>query len=269
MKKWLIGLGCFFAACTNNTPDSGKKSGTQSLPVKDPQVLAYERILGQFPDSSALRMAFVQYLDSTQQFYLALQQTDSLIIRDSLNADLWQAKAGIAEKAKDTSQAIHAYIQSLKIFNRNPQAMLFLAHLLAEKKDKSCLALCEELDKMRIGQPYYNHTNFLRGLYYARTGNEASAKKYFQSCINNDFRYVRAHLEWVFLDYDKGRYADALAYITKAQPLVPTDPDLFYWRAKCEEKMQQKEAAIRHYEAALLIDPDMKEARTALDRLKK
>jgi hypothetical protein len=33
--------------------------------------------------------------------------------------------------------------------------------------------------------------------------------------------------------------------------------------------MQQKEAAIRHYEAALLIDPDMKEARTALDRLKK
>ncbi len=105
--------------------------------------------------------------------------------------------------------------------------------------------------------------------YQARIGNTAEARRLFQLCINSDFRYVRAHLEIVFLDYDKGKYPEALAYITKVQPMIPTDPDLFYWRAKCEEQVAQKEAAIKHYEAALLIDPKMKEARSALERLKK
>jgi tetratricopeptide (TPR) repeat protein len=269
MKKWLLYSFLLLSACQNSSNPALNKKANQTLAAQDPQVALFEQMLAKHPDSTALRAQFAQYLDSTAQYAKALEQSKILLREDSLNAGLWFFTAGVAEKAKDTSLAIDAYINSLKIYNKNPDALLFLAHLLAEKKDAACLSLCTELDKLRIGEPYYTHVNFVRGLYQARIGNIAEARRFFQSCINADFRYVRAHLEMVFLDYDKGKYPEALAYITKVQPLIPTDPDLFYWRAKCEEQVAQKDAAIKHYEAALLIDPDMDQARAALKRLKK
>lgn len=269
MKRWILYSTLVLAACQNSSQEAKLNRNKATLEKQDPQVVAYENLLKQFPDSNEVRAAYVQYLDSTAQYTAALAQSAILLRADSLNAGLWFFTAGLAEKAKDTGLAIKAYINSLKIYNKNPEALLYLAHLLAEQKNPSCLALCKELDQLRIGQPYYTHANFVRGLFYARTGKQEAAKQFFQSCINADFRYVRAHLEMVFLDYDQGKYAEALAYITKVQPLIPTDPDLFYWRAKCEEQAGQKEAAIKHYEAAVLIDPKMTEANAALERLKK
>ncbi|MFN3794987.1 MAG: tetratricopeptide repeat protein [Chitinophagaceae bacterium] len=269
MKRWILYCTLTLAACQNSSVEAEKKSNKTKIENQDPQVAAFEKLLQQFPDSNEIRAQFVQYLDSTAQYPKALEQSAILLRSDSLNAGLWFFTAGLAEKAKDTGLAIKAYINSLKIYNKNPEALLYLAHLLAEQKNPSCLALCKELDQLRIGQPYYTHANFIRGLFYARTGKPEAAKQFFQSCINTDFRYTRAHLEMVFLDYDQGKYPEALAYITKVQPLIPTDPDLFYWRAKCEEQAGQKDAAIKHYEAALLIDPKMTQASEALDRLKK
>lgn len=269
MKQWLSFTVFLLCACQNNTEKTNKISQSASAHKKDPATMHFEEMLAQHPDSSELRAKFVQYLDSTAQYQEALAQSSILLKEDSLNAGLWFFHAGIAEKAKDTALAIKSYLNSLKIYPNNPDALLFLAHLLAEQKNPSCLSLCAELDRLRIGQPYYTHANFVRGLYQARIGHAEDAKQYFQSCINADFRYVRAHLEMVFLDYDKGNYQAALTYIIKVQPLIPTDPDLFYWRAKCEEQMAQKDAALKHYEAALLIDPSMEQAREALERLKK
>lgn len=269
MNKCLLYSFILLSACQNSSDIAQDNKLNKAAIPADPQVAAFEQTLAKHPDSTDLRAAFIQYLDSTAQYTKALEQSKILLRSDSLNAGLWFFIAGIAEKAKDTSLAIKSYFNSLKIYSKNPNALLFLAHLLAEKKDPSCLSLCTELDKLGIGQPYYTHANFVRGLYQARIGNTAEARRLFQLCINSDFRYVRAHLEMVFLDYDKGKYPEALAYITKVQPMIPTDPDLFYWRAKCEEQVAQKEAAIKHYEAALLIDPNMDEARLALERLKK
>ena len=268
MNKWLLFGLILLSACQNSSDNAQNKSNNGAIST-DPQVAAFEQTLAKHPDSTDLRAQFVQYLDSTAQYAKALEQSQILLSTDSLNAGLWFFTAGIAEKAKDTSLAIKAYFNSLKIYSKNPDALLFLAHLLAEKRDPSCLSLCTELDKLGIGQPYYTHANFVRGLYQARIGNTTEARSLFQQCINSNFRYVRAHLEMVFLDYDKGKYPEALAYITKVQPMIPTDPDLFYWRAKCEEQVAQNEAAIKHYEAALLIDPNMTEAKAALERLKK
>lgn len=269
MNKWWLYSFILLTACQDSADNAPKGKSNHAAMQEDPQVAAFEQILAKHPDSVDLRARFVQYLDSTAQYKKALEQSQLLLSEDSLNAGLWFYTAGIAEKAKDTTLAINAYLNSLKIYSKNPDALLFLAHLLAEKKDPGCLALCNELDKLGIGQPYYTHANFVRGLYEARIGNINEARRLFQLCITSDFRYVRAHLEMVFLDYDRAKYPEALAYITKVQPMIPTDPDLFYWRAKCEEQVAQKDAAIRHYEAALLIDPSMDEAKAALERLKK
>jgi tetratricopeptide (TPR) repeat protein len=265
MKTWsIVLLFVFFTACRDEPkhtiPDALKK---EEMPAPVQQLFSK---LDQHPDSMGLRLQLVDALDSLGAFQQAMVQMDSLIKKDSLNYGLWFRKAQLQQNTRDTTGALRSYRYAIRIYPA-PDAMLAAANLLAERKDTLALAICRQVDHLRMGREYSAHTSFISGIYYARTGNTQKAMNAFNTCIANDFTYLEAYMEKGFLFYDSKKNADALQVFRTLSTVKSTYPDAYYWMAKCYEAMNNKTEAIANYQKALTLDPKLKDAEDALKRL--
>jgi len=253
----------FLQACNNDTNNSeDKKRLTKNTAV----LQQLEQQISKNPDSSGLRLKLVDALDSLSNYKEADAQMDSLIRKDSLNYGLWFRKAKLLETSKDTFHAILSYTKAIKIYP-SPDGQLQLANLLAESKNENALVLCQRVQELRLGRDYSAHCNFIAGVYFARIGNKQKAGQLFDACINDNFAYMEAYLEKGFILYDDKQFADALKIFQMAAKINNTYADAYYWEAKCFEALNKKEEAIKNYQASLLLDKDLKEAKDALKRL--
>ncbi len=265
MKSWrkLIFL-FFFAACTNEpknkVPDSLQK---EELPAPIQQLY---RNLDKHPDSVGLRIRLVNALDSLGAFQKAMTQMDSLIRKDSLNYGLWYRKALLQENIHDTTGALRSYRYAIRIYP-SPDAMLAAANLLAEKKDSTALLLCKQVADFRIGREYTAHCSFISGVFYARTGKKEKAIEAFNKTIINDLNYMEAYMEKGFIYYDNKKFDEALRVFQTATTVKNTYADGYYWMAKCNETLNNKTEAVANYQKSLTLDPTLKEASSALQRL--
>lgn len=265
MKKWLtVPIGLLLAACGNNSsPKSPDSLSKDQMPTRIQQL--YSRI-DQKPDSVGLRLKLVDALDSLGAYQQALSQMDSLISKDSLNFGLWYRKAELQQNTADTNGALKSYRYAIRIYPA-PDAMLSAANLLAEKKDSTALLICKTIEQQRMGREYTAHCNFISGVYYARTGNQQKAMAYFDNCIMNDLNYLEAYMEKGFILFDNKKLNDALKVFQTVVQLKNTYADGYYWMAKTEEALNNKEEAITNYNKSLELDPTISEASAALKRL--
>lgn len=265
MKSWSVCLLLIvFISCNTEpkttVPDALKK---EEMPAPVQQLF---NKLDQHPDSMGLRLRLVDALDSLGAYQQAMGQMDVLIRKDSLNYGLWFRKAQLQENIHDTTGALKSYKYAIRVYPA-PDAMLAAANLLAEKKDPLTLAICKQVDELRMGRIYTAHTSFISGVYYARTGNRQKAMDAFNTCIANDFTYVEAYMEKGFLLYDAKKLPEALQVFRTLGTVKSTYPDAYYWMAKCYEAMNNNADAISNYQKALTLDPKLKEAADALQRL--
>ncbi len=265
MKRWSIGLLLIlFTACKNepkNTVPEALKKDEMPAPVQ--QLFSK---LAQHPDSAGLRLRLVDALDSLGAFKQAMLQMDSLIHKDSLNYGFWYRKARLQEDAHDTAGALKSYKYAIRVYP-SPDAMLSAANLLAEKKDSTALIICKQVEMFRMGREYTAHCSFIRGVYYARKGNKQKALDAFNTCIANDYNYLEAYMEKGFIFYDDKKIKEALAVFQTLVTVKNTYADGYYWLAKCNEALNKKAEAIDNYQRSLTLDPNLKEAATALSRL--
>lgn len=231
-----------------------------------PMAQALYDAVGKYPDSTALRVKLVNALDSAGAMKLALAQMDSLIKRDSINFGIWFHKAQLSEKAADTAMALNAYQKAAKIYP-SPDALLSMANIYAEKKDDRAILLSDEVEALRLGREYLAHCSFIKGVYYARTGELVKAFASFDRCIGNDYQYMEAYMEKGFLYFENQQIDKAITVFESALEIRPTYADASYWLAKCLELKGDKENAIAQYQKALVLDPNIEEAKTALKRL--
>ena len=265
MKSWRILIIVFlFAACTNEpknkVPDSLQK---EEMPKPIQQLYSN---LDKHPDSIGLRIRLVDALDSLGAYQKAMVQMDSLIHKDSLNYGLWYRKALLQENMHDTTGALKSYRYAIRVYP-SPDAMLAAANLLAEKKDSTALLLCKQVAEFRIGREYTAHCSFITGVYYARTGNKEKAIEAFNKTMINDLNYMEAYMEKGFIYFDNKKFDEALRVFQTAITVKNTYPDGYYWMAKCNEAMNNKTEAINNYQKSLTLDPQLKEATAALQRL--
>lgn len=242
-----------------------KKSVEKDLEIPAAAKTLFKAV-SHYPDSISLRVQLVNVLDSAGALPLALAQMDSLIKRDSANFGIWFHKAQLSEKAMDTSMALHCYQAAARIYPA-PDALLAMANLLAEKKNVQAIGICDEVESLRLGREYLAHTSFIKGVYFARTGEIVKAMASFDRCIGNDYQYMEAYMEKGFLFYDTKQPDKAIGIFEKALEVRPTYADASYWLAKCLEAKGEKEKAILQYQKALVLDPAIKEASEALKRL--
>ncbi len=255
----LYGIGCTSAEDTQQ--DDKNVSATF-----DKKIETLNTIVHQNPDSAGGRLALVFLLDSAGKYKDATTQMDSLILKDSLNAGLWFAKAQLAENNGDTVTAVSAYRKSLLIYPA-PDNVLAFGNLMAELADKESLEIATYIKKLKIGRAYEAHADFITGVYYARSHNRTKANTAFEACIANNYTYMEAYIEKGLLPFDAGDYRSALAVFVMASKINNLYADAYYYQARCYEMLQLKDSAKMRFEQCLQLDKNLKSAREGLKRL--
>ena len=267
MKKIivLIIVVYFFSACNNS--DTKTQQTADSLNNSSAQYLkSFEQKVQMFPDSAGLRLQYAFALDSLDKFPQALQQMDLLTQKDSLNYGLWFAKGNIAEDAQDTILALKSYSMAAHIYE-SPDALLALANLYAETKNKRAITLCSRVKALGLGRESDANCAFIIGVYYARTHDMNNALKYFDECIAYSYTYMEAYIEKGLLYFDAKQYDKALGVFQMASTVNNLYADAYYYQARCYEMMNKKDSAVLNFKQAIQIDPTMKEAREHLKQL--
>lgn len=219
------------------------------------------------PDSLGYRTDLVDALDSLGRYKEALSHMNILLRKDSTNNSLWARNGLLLERSGDTVAAIESYYRSLHIYP-DPNNQLYLANLLAERKDDRALLLINNVSKSKFDDETLAHCDFIAGVYHARKGNTKIAGQLFDRCISRDVRYMVAYMEKGFLYYEAKKYDDALKVFQLATDVNAKYADAYYWKGKTYEAMGRTEEAINAYEEALGLDPGLKEASDALGRLR-
>ncbi len=249
----------FLAAC--HTDPKNPSASDKSTVIKKLQAEVNKK-----PDSVGVRLLLVNALDEAGNYKDAIAQMDSLLKKDSANYGLWFRKGQLLQTAKDTPGAISSFTNALKVY-ASPDGMLWLANLLAETKNPDALLLCKQVYDMRLGKEYMAHCDFIAGVFYSRSGNKKVAQQLFDRCINDSYTYTAAYLEKGFISFDDKKFAEALKIFQTASAVNNTDPQAYYWQARCFEAMNNKTNAITNYQKALALDKNLSEAAEGLKRL--
>ena len=263
MKKvyFLLILLYIFPSCKQDeTKAVSKMTGEQQL------IVDWKEKINAHKDSAILRQQFVGILDSLTMYPLAIEQVDSLILKDTLNNELWLTKAQLHENNKDTAEAIRSYEKALQIYP-SVETQLYLANLFAENRNPKALALCRNVNNMGMERGTEANCNFIAGIYFARTGNNTKAIDLFDKAINENYTLMEAYMEKGFIYFESKNYLQSLKTFAIAIKINNQYADAYYWNAKCNEAMGNKEEAILNYKRALGLDKQMIEAKEALEKM--
>lgn len=170
-----------------------------------------------------------------------------------------------SRQPEDTS----ALLQSLETsFSQHPDVNtgLQLANLYAETRNAKAVNLCDALLTKDTARELTDAV-FIKGIYYANVNDTAAAMRLFDECINRDWRFIEAYIEKGILQYNRKDFTSALKTFELAVKVANTYPDTYYWLAKCQEAIGQKEEALANYFRALALDKDFKEAKEGMERL--
>ncbi len=220
-----------------------------------------------WPDNIDLYRRLSEIYEQIGQHARALQQYDELLLQDSTNFEAWYNKGILLSRLKDTAGAIDALERSYAaqpIYYNG----ITLAGFYAKKVDPRTPALCDELiTKDQTGALPDAH--FIKGLYYSYRNKYDSAAAMFNECIRRDWRFSDAHVEKGIILFAKKEYDEALKTFITAATVANTNPDAYYWMARCYEVAGNYEQASLNYRRALAIDEYYDEAREGLKRVRK
>lgn len=255
----------FVWACNGNNGNDVQKNtpATGELPK---EVIDLYSAIKANPDSGTYRLQLAYALDSINLATLAIQQMDTLVMRDSISDRLWSIRGHIAEDAKDTMKAMESYAKSLRI-NEAPGVMLSLANLYAEKKNPRALLICSRIKDFSLGKEYDANSAFIAGIYYARIGDKNAALQKFDESIANNYTFMEAYIEKGMVYFDNKQYPEALKVFQFASTVNNLYADAYYYQARCYEMTGKKDSAIMRFKQSLGLDKNLAEAHAGLKRL--
>ena len=252
-------------ACNNPTDKKAKEQPAEK-PVPA-YILTLKQSVEHYPDSTGLRLQYIYALDSIAEFKTAIAQTDSLIKKDTANYGIWYARGQVMEDAGDTTGAMHSYSKAINVYPA-PDALLSLANLYAEAKNNKALLLCSRVKEMSLGRSFDANSDFIAGVYYARTGNRQQALQLFDRCIASDFTYMTAYIEKGLVYFDNKQYQEALKVFQFASTVNNLYADAYYYMARCYEMTGQKDSALNRFQQALQLDKNLTQASEGIERVK-
>ncbi len=262
----LIYILPILVAISCNNPKSNK-SDTHEAAAYPVFVQDLLHDIDRFPDSTELRVQLIDTMDSLFLIKEAIEQIDSLIVRDSSNYGIWYRKGELAIRIADTSLALKSFSRAAILY-ATPDVLLTLANLYAAQKNNKALALCNEVIAQKPDRAYIAHSYYIIGLYYENIGKTEIAIENFNTCIQQNYYYIDAYLEIGWIYFDQQKYTDAKDIFETAAAVKPTDARGHYWTAKCLEKLGQPEQALNKYQLALNLDNSLNEASEAISRIK-
>jgi tetratricopeptide (TPR) repeat protein len=170
------------------------------------------------------------------------------------------------ELAGDTAEAIKT-LELFVIPGELTEAGLRLTNLYAETKNPKAISFSDAMKKNNAGGKDPN-PDYLKGVYYYNIEDYKNALLQFDECIRKDYNFLDAYMEKGRIFYKQKKYADALKVYDLALVISNSYADAFFWKAKCQEALGQKQEAKLNYLRAYGLDKTFTEAREAADKLK-
>lgn len=219
-----------------------------------------------FPENTNLKRRLGEALLQNGQYDKALEAYDKMLAEDSLDFEAWFEKAMLYLEKKDTPSALRHLETSFRIQPLQMTA-LSLANLYAEARDPRSLEMADlVIGRDSVGEmpdPY-----FIKGIYFANTGNTAKALDQFNQVIKIDWKFQEAYIEKGIIYFDQKNLDEALKQFKLAATVSNTYADAYYWQGRCYEKLGKKEEALSNYAKAYSLDRNFTEAVEAAARVK-
>lgn len=216
------------------------------------------------PDSLLLRETVIQYYRDKGDYTSAVQYTREAIQRDSVNPRWFQIEGTLLYETDDTTGAIAAFENAVRIIPA-PQLLHPLGIMYAQSGKKEALEIATALQQSETPDPI--QANFIRGVYYANTGDDIQALKFLNECLDANHTFMDAYREKAIIYFNNAQYKSSIDVLEKAVTLQNNFDVGYYWLGRNYEKLNQKEKAAEHYQRALMYDPQYFEAKEALEQL--
>ncbi|MBM3432940.1 MAG: tetratricopeptide repeat protein [Bacteroidetes bacterium] len=226
-----------------------------------------KKAVSQFKDNFLLEWALADTYQQLGQPDSAIRLTEKWIPQANdepefvlLHARLQRDKNKMTE-ALTTIEQLHQRVPAEKTVTE------ILALWYAELGVEKAIPLCEEMkaaDSLKTNPlPYY-----YLGILYDTQKKYELALTQFDKAIINDYNFVDAYIEKSSILYQQKKWSSALDVLAKALAIAPNNASVYYWTAKCQQALGDKESARLNYLKAYGLDKSLLEAKQAADQLK-
>jgi tetratricopeptide (TPR) repeat protein len=226
-----------------------------------------QEAIKELPGSFFLRLLLARSYDAQQMTDKAIAVCDEILRNDSNQVNTLVLKSELLEKKNDTSGVISALEKAYRLVPSNLQLGNKLIYQYAQTKNPKTLALADSMlkaDSLRVDAgPLY-----VKGLYYANTGDQANAIRFFDQTLQRSHRYMNAYIEKAKILHEQKKNPEALKVLQLAMTVDGAFPDTWYWIGQCQEAMGQKVEARLSYEKAFSLDKTFTEAKEAAEKIK-
>jgi tetratricopeptide (TPR) repeat protein len=270
---------------TNNQPEPALADFKKAWDIKKDEKYAYgysnilldkkpdsaiaflHQALNELPKSFLLQLTLVRSLDAQDNTVEALKTVDALLLTNPDQMDVLKLKAALLDKTGKGTDAISILEKAYSLTPYDIDLNYNLAYKYGESKNVKVIALCDSLIKIdsleNHAEPYY-----YKGIYYSNMNDKAKALGMFEKAIQHDYYYLNAYIEKGRILLDQKKITDALKTFQLANTISPKFADAWFWLAKCQEALGQKEEAKLNYQRAYALDNGFTEAKEAADKLK-
>ncbi|MDP9231038.1 MAG: tetratricopeptide repeat protein [Bacteroidota bacterium] len=196
----------------------------------------------------------------------ALKVCDAILQKEPSQIDALMMKADLLEKKNKIPESIATLENAYQLAPFDAELAYNLAFKYAQNKNEKAIMLSDSLIRMDSSgshaEPYY-----FKGLYFSNTANKMKAIELFNLAIQHDYNFLDAHLDKGTIFYDAKKYNEALKTFQLVATISPTNADAYFWMAKCQEALNQKDEAKLNYQRAYGLDKSLTEAKEAADKL--
>jgi len=243
-------------------------AGALLLESKPAEALAFlQEAIRELPESLLLNLTLARTYDSQGKTAEALQLLSGLMDKNPEQVDLIKMKADLVDKQGNTAEALALLEKAYSFTPYDVKLNYILALKYAESGNPKVIPLCDSLsraDSLGVhADPYY-----YKGIYYSNINEKAKALAQFDEAIKHDYYFLDGYIEKGALLFEMKKYNDALSVFNLALTISPKFADNYYWIAKCQQALGQKEEAKLNYQRAFGLDQSFTSARDSANKLK-
>jgi tetratricopeptide (TPR) repeat protein len=220
------------------------------------------------PQSILLRITRARAFDDRGMTDEAIAACDEILLMNPQQVDVMILKANLLGKKGEEPSSTQLLEKAYSLTPYDLDLNHTLALQYAESKNPKVLQLCDSLikmDSLKIhADPYY-----YKGIYYSNTGQSQAAIAQFDAAITHDYSFKEAYIEKGATLYDLHKYAEAYKVFNLLMSISVSYGPAYYWMAKCQEALGDKDEASLNYQRAYGLDKTDTAAKNAADRLRK
>lgn len=242
-------------------------TGSLLLETKPTEALPFlKEAVEILPESLLLNLTLARVYDTQGKTDEALRLLSSLLVKNPEQVDLLKMKADLLGKKGSITEALQLLEKAYTLTPYDVELNYILALKYAEQKNPRVLQLCDSLvraDSLGIhAEPFY-----YKGIYYSAINEKAKALVLFDESIKRDYYFLDGYIEKGALLFEMKKFKEALSVFNLALTISPKYADNYYWIAKCQQALGQKEEAKLNYQRAFGLDQDFRAAKDSADKL--